>query len=195
MATELYQFRVSYTHNSQFAENIIYMVGENLSAGDVIHNANDLISNWMNNAHTPLLNLLPTTVYIDRYTAKRQDVAGGIDVIKQFDWQGEQGADSGPASSMQVCPIVRLIPPMGTKSAGRFFLPAIAEASIEANTPSGTWLSSLSTLMSILLAGMNDGAITWTIAVYSRKNNSYQKALDYDTSPIVGWQSRRRRPV
>ena len=194
MATELYQLQVEGTHTSEYWLNVMYFVGENLNAGDVIHNAKDLLSNWETNALGPFLDLLPQTCYVGRLMAKRQDVAGGIDVITQYDYQAQQGTVSGEASSQQLCPIVRLIPPMGTKSAGRFFLPAIAEGDIEANTPGAGWLSRLSTLMSIVLGGMNDGAITWTQAVFSRKNNSYQKALDYDTSPIIGWQSRRRKP-
>lgn len=194
MASELYQLRISGNHTSEYWENVLYFQGDNLSAGDVIHNARDLLSNWANNARDPFMNMLPSTVYCNREVAKRQDDAGGIEVVNQYDYQANQGTVSGEASSQQLCPIVRLIPPMGTKSAGRFFLPAIAEGQVEANTPSSTWLSNLSTLMSILLGGMNDGAITWTIAVFSRKNNSHQKALDYDTSPIIGWQSRRRKP-
>jgi len=194
MATELYQFRISGNHTSEYWENVLYFVGENLSAGDVIHNANDLISNFVNNAFGPYLNLLASSVYVNRLVAKRQDVAGGIEVVKQYDYQENQGQVTGECSSQQINPIVRLIPPMGTKSAGRFFLPGIAEADCEANRPTVGWLSTLSTMMSVLLAGMNDGAITWTIGIYSRKNNSFVKALDYDTSPILGWQKRRERP-
>lgn len=195
MATELYRLKISYNHNSEFCENVIFFIGENLSAGDVIHNAKDLISNFNNNGLTPLLDLLPNTVYLDRLTCCRQDVAGGIEVVFQYDWQANQGSVSGNASSMQLCPIIRLIPPINTKSAGRFFLPAIGESDINANIVQAGWLSRAATMMSIFLAGMNDGSITWTIAIYSRKNTSFVKAIDWDTSPIVGWQNRRRRPV
>ena len=194
MASELYQLRLSGNHTSEYWENVLYFQGDNLSAGDVIHNARDLLSNWVNNGQEPFLNLLPNTCYLNREVGKRQDVAGGIEVVNQYDYQALQGAAADQASSQQLCPIVRLIPPMGTKTAGRFFLPGIAEADVEANTPSADWLSRLSTLMSILIGGMNDGAITWKIAVFSRKLGTHALALDYDTSPIVGWQSRRRKP-
>jgi hypothetical protein len=194
MATELYQFRLEGTHTSEYWQMVHYFIGENLSAGDVIHNAKDLISNYINNLQSPLMDLLSQTTYLSRLTAKRQDVAGGIEVNKQYDYQAFQGTVSGACSSEQLCPVVRLIPPMGVKSAGRFFLPGIAEDDIEINIPVAGWVSRLSTYMSIALAGMNDGAITWTQAIYSRKLNQYHKALDYDTSPIIGWQSRRRKP-
>jgi hypothetical protein len=195
MAKELYQLRISGIHTSEYFENVLYFEGDNLSAGDVIHNANDLLSNFENNAISAYLDLLPQTCYVDRLTAKRQDVAGGIECVKQFDYLGQNGTVSGNASGWQLCPIVRLIPPMGVKSAGRFFLPAIGEADIANNVPGAGWISRLSTMMSILLAGMSDGAITWKPAIYSRKLVAYHLVQDYDTSPIVGWQSRRKKPV
>ncbi len=195
MASELYQFKISGIHTSEYWENVLYFQGDNLSAGDVIHNAKDLISNFDNNALGPWLNMLPETCYVDRITAKRQDDAGGIECVHQYDYLANQGTVSGNASGWQLCPVVRLIPPMAVKSAGRFFLAAIAENDIANNSPSATWISNLSTLMNILLSGMNDGAITWTLAIYSRKHNSHALALDYDTSPIIGWQTRRKKPV
>jgi len=195
MASELYQLRVAGNHTSEYWENVIYFQGDNLSAGDVIVNAKDLLSNFENNALAPWLDMLPQTAYINRLTAKRQDVAGGIEVVRQFDYQEQQGTVSGNASGQQVCPIVRLIPPMGVKSAGRFFISAIAEADIANNVVVAGWSSRLSTLMNILLTGMSDGAITWTIAIYSRKLEQHHIAQDFDTSPIIGWQARRKKPV
>lgn len=194
MSTELYVLEIHGTHTSEYWQNNIYFEGENLSAGDVIVNARDLISNWLANAQSHYLDLLPSTVALERLVARRVDVAGGISIVHQFQFFDIVGTVAGGASSYQLCPIVRLIPPNGVKSAGRFFLPAIAESQIANNVPSGAWISSLAALMGVLLAGMNDGAITWTIAVYSRKLNQFHKAADYDTSPIIGWQSRRRKP-
>lgn len=195
MSTELYVLELHGTHSSEYWQNNIYFEGENLSAGDVIVNARDLISNWRNNAEDQYLALLPSTVALERLVARRVDVAGGISVVHQYQFFDIVGAVAGGASSYQLCPIVRLIPPNGVKSAGRFFLPAIAESQIANNIPSGTWVTNLGSLMTILLSGMNDGAITWTVAIYSRKLNQFHKAADYDTSPIIGWQSRRRRPA
>jgi len=194
MAKELYRLTLSGNHTSEYWQNDLFFEGDNLSAGDVIHNAKDLLSNFLNNAMGPYLDLLPSTVYLNRIVTCRQDVAGGVQIVHQFDYQGAQGTISGEASSQQLCPIVRLIPPMNTKSAGRFFLPAAAEQEFEANAPTSTWLVLLSAFMNILLSGMSDGAITWTLAIYSRKNQSYTIAQDYDTSPIIGWQRRRQRP-
>lgn len=194
MASELYQLRVSGAHTTEYWENVMYFQGDNLSAGDVIHNAKDLAESFQSEVLPAYLDLLPGTVQVLRLTAKRQDVAGGVDITIPFQLGDQPGAVAGGASGMQLCPIVRLIPPMGTKSAGRFFLPAIAESQIANNTPSSTWITNLGALMTITLAGFATTAITWTQAIYSRKLIQYHKAMSYDTSPVVGFQRRRQRP-
>src|SRR5262245_7354410 len=141
MATELYQFRIGGIHNIQPFENVLYFVGENLAAGDVIVNAKDLTGAFETAIQGLYLNLLPASCQVMRYTAKRQDVAGGVEVVKQYAFGDLPGTLGGEATSDQLCPIVRLIPPMGTKSAGRFFLPAIDEGNIANNIPSATWIT------------------------------------------------------
>lgn len=196
MATELYQFRIAGVHTIEPWEIVNYFVGENLNAGDVIVNARSLISVWTGTVLSDFLELLPETVQIMRLTAKRQDDAGGIEIVQQYQVDENPGAVGGGATAQQLCPIVRLIPPMGTKSAGRFFLPAIAEADIANNIPVAGWVTRLATYMNQVLAGIDGGgAITWTQGIFSRTHDSFVKAMDYDTSPVVGWQSRRRRPV
>jgi len=195
MATELYVLEIHGTHTSEYWQNNLYFEGDNLSAGDVIVNARDLISNWLNNAETPWLDMLPESVAMERLVARRVDVAGGISIVHQYIYNNTVGNEGGTASAQQLCPVVRLIPPLGVKSAGRFFLPAIAETHIANNTPTAPWVGNLAILMNIMIGGMSDGAITWTQAIYSRKLNQYHKAMDFDTSPIIGWQSRRRKPA
>lgn len=194
MATELYELRISGNHTTEYWENVLHFRGSNLSAGDVIVNARDLLDSFEASAQSAFCDLLPSTAAVNRLTAKRVDVGGGIEVVKQFQIGDSPGAVSGGASAQQLCPCIRLIPPMGTKSAGRFFLPCIAEADIENNAPQAGWITNLGALMTILLANFGTGTIEWQLAIYSRKNDSYTLALGYDTSPIVGWQRRRQRP-
>jgi len=194
MAKELYRLSVSGNHVNEYWENVLFFEGDNLSAGDVIVNARDLISSWQSVAHGEFLAMLPGTVFINRLTACRQDLAGGIQIVHQYAPYTEGGTAGAAASSQQLCPIVRLIPPMGVKSAGRFFLPGVDEADIENNQPVAGWFTKLATLMGTLLGGFGSGSINWTQAIYSRKNESYALALSYDTSPIIGWQRKRQRP-
>lgn len=196
MATELYQLRVAGMHQQEYNECVFYIQGDNLSAGDVIVNAKDLLDSWETNVKGSWLPMLPPTYYLDRVTAKRQDSsAGGVEVVLQYDNNTETGTAGGPAQATQLCPIVRLIPPMGVKSAGRFFLPAIYSGDINNGAPTASWITRLANLMSAwLLNNFGVGSIQWQLAIYSRKLDQFHLAQDFDTSPIVGWQKRRQRP-
>jgi len=190
MATELYLLEIHGTHTSEYWQNNLYFEGDNLAAGDVIVNARDLLSNWLNNAESGWIDMLPSSVAMERLVARRVDVAGGISIVHQYIYNNTVGNVDGNASSQQLCPVVRLIPPNGVKSASRFFLPAIAEDDISNNSPSAGWVTRLATLMNVMIGGMSDGSITWTQAIYSRKLNQYHKAMDFDTSPIIDYASR-----
>lgn len=194
MATELYQLALSGTHLGSYWQNIMHFEGGNLSAGDVIVNARDLLNSWATNIQAAYMAMLPASIYLNRLEARRVAAGGGITIVTQYDPFSEAGGVSGGAASQQLCPIVRLIPPMGVKTAGKFFLPAIAETDINANTPIAGWLTRLNTLMSAMLTDFGTGSITWQIAVLSRKLGTHSLALSYDTSAIVGWQRRRQRP-
>jgi len=194
MATELYQLRVQGRHQQEYNECVFFFEGQNLNACDIIVNAKNLCDAFENNLRGAWLDLFPGTYELERLTARRQSDAGGVDITHQYQVGDFPGTVSGAASAQQLCPIVRWIPPLGVKSAGRNFLPCIAESQIEAGVVNATWLTNLDAFASTAIAGFVEGAITWIVAVYSRKLSTHALALDYDTSPIVGWQRRRQRP-
>lgn len=194
MADELYLLKVHGNHAGQHSEMGLYYHGSNLTLGEVYDNAKDLIASWETALENEFLALMPESYYIERITARRIVPSGGVEACSQKQ-DLSSGGQSGPtASSNQLCPVVRLIPPMGTKSAGRFFLPAIAESDIAANIVSAGWTANLATFMGTFFSNIGLGAIVWLPAVYSTKNNTYVDAVTYDTSPTVGWQRRRDRP-
>ena len=196
MATELYQLRIQGLNQQEYNECVVYCRGDNLSAGDVIVNAKDLLASWEQNIKTAWLDLLPASYNLMRISAKRQATgSGGVEIVTQYQYGVELGGVSGVAQVQQLCPIVRLIPPMGVKSAGRFFLPCIAESDIASNTPSVGWVNNLSSLMLLwVLNNFGSGTIDWQLAIYSRKLDSFSLCMNFDTSPVIGWQRRRQRP-
>lgn len=195
MAEELYRLTISGHHTSEYFENDLYFLGENLTGGDVIANAKDLLNAYIASPHQSYKDLLPVSVIIDRLTAIRHVPANGIAITEQFQLGDEAGTVPGGASSWQLCPVIRLIPPLGVKSAGRFFLPAVAESDIANNVLGSGWVTRANALMNTLVGGFDNGTgITWTQAIYSRKLNQYHKAVSFDSSPIIGWQTRRTRP-
>lgn len=194
MADELYLLKVHGNHAGQHSEMGIYFHGSNLTLGEVYDNAIDLLVGFQSIGLPELREMLPTTYHVERLSARRVIPAGGVEAVVQFQDGAQPGSQSGGAASNQLCPVVRLIPPMGTKSAGKFFLPCIAEGDIDANTVSAGWVSRLGDLMSGLLSNIGTGSIIWLLAVYSTKLGTYVDAVTYDTSPTVGFQSRRNRP-
>lgn len=196
MSTELYQLRIQGLNQQEYNECVVYCQGDNLSAGDVIVNAKDLLNSWETNVKTQWLDMLPSSYNLMRISAKRQDTAaGGVGVDTQYQYGTELGAQTGVAQVQQLCPIVRLIPPMGVKSAGRFFLPCISEGDIAANVPAAGWVTRLTALMvQWVQNNFGAGSISWQLAIYSRKLDQFHRALDFDTSPVIGWQRRRQRP-
>lgn len=194
MADELYLFKIHGNHSGQHSECGIHMHGSNLTADNVYVNATDLIASWENIPEGDFISLMPESYEIERYTAKRVVPAGGIEVVKELQ-DGDRPGSSGPqAASNQLCPVIRLIPPMGVVSAGKFFLPCIAESDINANVVQAGWIANLASLMANILTNFGSGAITWQAAVYSRKLGTYADALTFDTSGTIGFQRRRARP-
>jgi hypothetical protein len=194
MADELYLLKVHGNHAGQHSEMGIYFHGSNLTLGEIVDNAIDLLDGFETNVLGPLLDILPASYEVERMSARRITPAGGVEMVKQYQDGDGPGTVAGGAASNQLCPVVRLIPPMGTKSAGRFFLPAIAESDIAANIPVAGWTTRLATLMAAMLTNIGMGSIVWLVAVYSTKLGTYVDAVTYDTSPTVGFQSRRNRP-
>lgn len=196
MASELYQLRISGTNQHEYNECVVACQGDNLAAGDIIANALDLLASFENNVLSNWLSMLPASCQVRRLTAKRIDSsAGGVEVVKQFQEGDNPGGVAGTSQTTQLCPIVRLIPPMGVKSAGRFFLAAIAETDISPSGPASGWITRLAALMNTwVLTDFGSGSISWQLAIYSKLLDQHHLVQDFDTSPIIGWQMKRKRP-
>jgi hypothetical protein len=156
------------------------------TSGPIVNSFNDVLKD-------PWLAMLPATYQLLRLVAKKASIGGGAEVVAQYDFGSSPGTVAGGAASLQLCPVVILIPTMGIKTAGKIFLPAIAESQIAANAPNATWLTNLDTLMQDMMTGISFSSITWDLVIYSRKNVSFGEVLDYSTSPIVGFQRKRQR--
>lgn len=193
MATDYYQLRVQGLHQAEYNECVMHFRGVNLTAADYIANAQDLILSWQSECQEKWLDLMPETYQILRLSAKKASVGGGGEVTGPYQMAEAPGNISGGAASQQLCPVLLLIPPMGIKTAGKIFLPAIAESQIAANVVNSTWITNAGVLMSQMITGFTNSGITWDLAIFSRKNVSFSECVDYSLSPIVGFQRRRQR--
>lgn len=194
MADELYLLTIHGNHSGQHNEVGQYFHASNVTAGDTYETARDLVASWENNPINDWLGMLPQSYEIDRLSARRISPAGGIIYNREMQDGFAQGTLGAAAASNQLCPLIRLIPPMGVVSAGKFFLPCIAESEINANTPSAGWVAAVATYMGDILSNFGITGIIWLSAVYSTKLNTFADTVTFDTSSTVGWQRRRARP-
>ncbi len=193
MATDYYRLRVIGLHQTEYNEVVMHFKGTNLTAADYRANAIDLLASWSGGLLGTWIPIFPASYQVLRITAAKASVGGGSEVSEQFTVGTQIGGRAGGAASQQLCPIVRLIPPMGIKTAGRMFLPCVAESDANANVLSSTFLTNLAAYMSDAIGGFANSGITWTQAIFSRKNVSFSDVVGYDTSPIIGFQRRRQR--
>jgi hypothetical protein len=193
MATDYYRFRMQGLHQTEYNECVMHFRGTNLTAADYIPNAGDLLLSIENNVLGPWLDMFPTSYEVLRMSAAKASVGGGGEVNTLYQVGEAPGTVSGGAASQQLCPVVTLIPTMGTKTAGKIYLPCIAESQIAANAVNSTWQTNLGLLMAPMIAGFGISSIIWDLVVYSRKNNTFTKIVDYSISPVVGFQRKRAR--
>lgn len=193
MATDYYQLRIQGLHQTEYNECVLHFRGVNLTAADYVANADDLVNSFVSECLDNWLDILPASYQVLRLTAKKASTGGGAERSDEFQFGDRPGTVAGGAAAQQLCPAILLVPTMGIKTAGKFFLPCINESMITSNAVSATWLTKLSTLMGPLLSGFTGSSITWDLVVFSRKNGTFSDVVDYSVSPIVGFQRRRQR--
>lgn len=193
MATDYYRLRVQGLHQTEYNECVMFFKGVNLDTAEYLVNAKDLLLSWLDAMQPLWVDMLPDSYQTLRVSASKASPGGGGEVSQQYSIGGQAGTVAGGAASQQLCPVIRLIPGMGVKSAGKIFLPCIAESSVNANVVQAAWLNAVDDFMAPMVGGFAQGTITWSSVVYSRKNVTFSDTLTYDTSPIIGFQRRRQR--
>lgn len=193
MATDYYRLRIQGLHQTEYNECVLHFRGVNLTTANYMTNASDLIDAWADAILDSWLAMLPASYQLLRMSASKASAGGGGEVVSAFQIGDAVGAVSGGAASQQLCPCISLIPPMGIKTAGKMFLPCIAESQISGNAVNSTWLTNVGTLMTSMMTPFSFSTIEWDQVIYSRKNGTFSQVVDYSVSPIVGFQRRRQR--
>lgn len=195
MATELYELSVQGNVNGQFNESVMHFIGDNLTANETMANGEDLLNSWQTNIGSLWLPLLPTTYQLDRIAARRVVPIGSNVPHLQYQKGSNPGTATGSCCGYQLCPTVFLIPPMGTKSGGKVFMPAISTARVNSNVYTPLYLTQINTLFNAMATNFGTSAITWVQGIFSRKNLSYSHVMGHTLSARFGFQGRRRKPV
>lgn len=195
MATELYELSVEGIHNGQFVENVMHFVGDNLTANDTWESGYDLLHSWETNIVSLWQACLPQSYQVTRTTARRILVKPSVVAHTQYQMGDLPGTGATDAASYQLCPSVFLVPPLGVKSGGRVFMPAISVVDINGNVYASGYVANINALFTAMTANFGTGSITWQMAILSRKLGTYALVKAWGLSPVIGFQSRRRKAV
>lgn len=154
------------------------------------------LTSFIHSSIVPLfLDTLPDDYSLDAILVRRIGPTAGNYAAVDYAPLSQPGSRTGPAVSEQLCPCITMIPPMGTKSAGRMFLPAVAKGDINLNVYLAGYITVVNALMAGMVTGGSVAGGTASICVFSRKLNTVSAVLDYHLSPVLGYQRRRARPV
>lgn len=195
MATETYLLSIQGSLQGQYRENVIAFQSAGLGANQTLDNAGNLINAFIAHGQTPWLATQPVSYSLDLLSARRAFPKPSATAYVQYQAFTVPGTRGNSATSYNLCPSVFLVPPMGTKTGGRIFMPAIAQADISNNSYAGGYVTAIANLMAAFIGGMAGSGSNWQLCVFSRKNVSASLVSSYTLSTRIGFQSKRRRPV
>lgn len=195
MATETYELAVQMDHAGQPIETLLHFKGDNLTADATMLNGEDLVTSFNTNVLPDFLPTLPATVAVNRLAARRVSSKPSNVAHTQFQRGTQIGSGGSVACALQLCPTIFLVPPMGTISGGKIFWPAISTTAINGNVPQSGWLTNVATVMADMMTNFGVTAITWQLAVFSRKLRTTSIVTAYNVSPRLGYQRKRSKPV
>lgn len=192
---EVYSLSVNGYHENQFVQNVLHFTPDSDAGVDTLTWGFDLINSWIDTLEVLWLDCLPATYYVSGYRARRVLPVHAKTAWTSFQPGAKPGGISGGAQTLQLCPCVRLVPPMGTKTNGKIYMPAIAESSINGNVYQAGYVSAVTDFVTQAIVGASVTSILWKIAIYSRLTLAASLPTGYTLSPRIGFQARRRRPV
>jgi len=196
MANATYALSITGTHFQQFVENVYHFQGDLATGAQPWTEGNDLIDAFRAGGETNMLACLPPTFRLDRYTARCVIPNGpGNNAHQQVVNDAAVGTSGTGAASENLCPVMNLIPPMGVKSQGRIYMPCIAKEDVNNNALQAGYIAAMTTYFDALIAGINNSATVWKLAVYSKKLTTSSLVLQHSLSAAIGYQGRRRRPL
>jgi hypothetical protein len=194
MATENYLLSVQGVVQESFQESVLCFQSTGLSSTDTLDTANDLITAWRTHLESLWQDIAPSDYQVRLYSARRAFPHPSGTAYQQIDIDAVVGG-MGSCNALNVCPAVHLIPPMGTKTGGRVFLPSAADSAVIDNTYDAGYVASVTSFFSNAISGSAGSGTNWKLAIFSRLNTSAVLALNFGLSPRIGFQSRRRKPV
>jgi hypothetical protein len=162
---------------------------------NTLDNGTDLINAFVAHGQALWLAMLPGSYFLDVVTARRAFPKPSAVAHLQNQAFAVSGTRAGTSTAYNLCPSIFLIPPMGTKSGGRVFLPAVAQGDIINNSFLAAYRTAIDNFFGTMISGMAGSGTNWKLAIFSRKLVSASLVASFGPSSRLGYQSRRRRPV
>lgn len=179
----------------QYRENVMYFQILGATNDTAFANSNALAVFIATNLKPLFLAVNSSDYFLDAIFVRRLQPSTGQYAAVDYAPFSQVGTRGTGAVSEQLCPCVTLIPPMGTKSAGKIFLPSIDKADCNLNVFQAGYITAVDTLINALVAGGSVAGGTCNLVIYSRKLRTYSQVNAHHLSPVLGYQRRRSHPV
>jgi len=195
MADELHRVEFRGNLYGQYRENVMHWRITAPTSTAAFANSNALAL-FMNSSIKGLfLQTLPADYTLDAIFVRRIGPTGGPYASVDYAPLANTGSRGGESVSEQLCPCVTLIPPLGVKSAGRIFLPAVEKADVNLNVFAAGYVTAVQNLINACIAGGTVAGGLATLVIYSRKLNTNNTVADFHLSSVIGYQRRRSKPI
>lgn len=195
MANRTYQLEIQGILLSSYRETVLHFQSTNTADGDTVAAGESLNNGFASSLLALWLATLPSSYSLIRTAARRVALKPSAGTCKYYLQGSQPGTRGSQATAQQMCPSIFLIPTMGVKSGGKIFWPAVPQGDYTNNFPSAGWKSAVDAFIAAAVAGFTNSGMTWTLAIFSRKNGTTSNVAGHTFSPVVGYQSKRRKPV
>lgn len=195
MAIGLYRTEWRGNLMGQYRENVIHYRLNPDPGGNGFDTSLALVTALHTTFKSLWLGMLPQDYFLDAIFARQIGPITSSYASVDYQPMIEQGTLGTNATSQQLCPCITLIPPMGVKSAGRVFLPAVPSTMINLNQPTAGYQTAIGAFFNPSIAGFSVSGGTASIAIFSRKLNVSSEVSTFNFSPVIGYQRRRARPI
>lgn len=195
MANRCYRLAIQGLLNSSYRETDLSFQSGGTADNDTVAAGESLLSAFNSSLLTLWSLTLPASYNTMRLTARRQDLKPSATVCKYYGIGAQQGNRGSDGTGQQTCPSIFLVPTMGTKSGGKIFWPTIPQADLVQSVPTAGWQTAVNNFLAAAISGITAAGITWTLCIFSRKLHTMSSVVSHSFSPVVGFQSRRRKPA
>lgn len=193
MAKDTYQLVAVGQTGSEYWEFVQHFMSGLTNGTDPVGDAAACISSWRDSLESLFMACLPAAVTITGYKCKRINNSGGPTAMLPI--TPVAGTKGGTLATGCVGPC--LVSPFDDTerwSAGKFFLPGVAQADITSNHFSSGLLTVVQDFIAELVLQHTVGT-TWDFVIWSRKLLAPIIPFDVEISLKAGVQKRRLTPV